>query len=69
MTYEEIKVYREKCGNIMWKGTVSAYFRANHSKLCRNCAFPQNFHTRKLDEIAVFYEVIKVELSPFVRNF
>ena len=24
-------------------------------KLCRNCAFPQNFHTRKLGEITVFY--------------
>ena len=23
-------------------------------KLCGNCAFPQNFHTRKLDEITVF---------------
>ena len=26
-------------------------------KLCRNCAFPQNFHTRKLGEITVFYAV------------
>ena len=24
-------------------------------KLCENCAFPQNFHTRKLGEITVFY--------------
>ena len=26
-------------------------------KLCRNCAFPQNFHTRTLGEISVFYAV------------
>ena len=25
------------------------------SKLCGNCVFPQNFHTRKLDEITVFF--------------
>ena len=24
-------------------------------KLCENCAFPQNFYTRKLHEIMVFY--------------
>ena len=27
------------------------------SKLCGNCAFPQNFHTRKLGEITIFYAV------------
>ena len=32
-------------------------FRANRSKLCGNCAFPQNFHTRKLGEIKVFFAV------------
>ena len=26
-------------------------------KLWGNCAFPQNFHTRKLGEITVFYAV------------
>ena len=40
---------------ILWKGKVSAYFRAIRPKLCGNRAFPQNFHTRKLDEITVFY--------------
>ena len=25
----------------------------------RNCAFPQNFHTRKLGEITVFFAVIR----------
>ena len=42
---------------ILWKGTVYAKFRANHPKLSRNCAFPQNFHTRKLGEITVFFAV------------
>ena len=29
----------------------------NHQKLCRKCAFPQNFRTWKLVEITVFYTV------------
>ena len=28
---------------------------ATRPKLCGNCAFPQNFHTRKLGEITAFY--------------
>ena len=40
---------------ILRKATVSAYFRAIRSKLCGNCAFPQNLHTKKLGEITVFY--------------
>ena len=40
---------------ILWKGTVSAYFRTIRSKLCRNCAFLQNFRTRKLGEITIFF--------------
>ena len=43
---------------ILWKGT------ANRPKLCGNCAFPQNFHTRKLGEITVFYDVIDVQQGP-----
>ena len=31
---------------------------ANRPKLYRNCAFPQNFHTRKLSEITVFHTVV-----------
>ena len=27
-------------------------------KLCENCAFPQFFDTKKLDDIMVFYAVI-----------
>ena len=33
-------------------------FTANCPKLSRNSAFPQNFHTRKLDEILIFYAVL-----------
>ena len=29
-------------------------FHLIHPKLCRNCAFPQNFHTRILGEITKF---------------
>ena len=30
-------------------------------KLCENCAFPQNLHTRKLGEITAFYAVLQME--------
>ena len=39
----------------LWKRTVSAEFWVIPSKLCGNCVFPQNFHTRKLSTISVFY--------------
>ena len=42
---------------ILWKDTVFAWFRAIRPKLCRNCVFPQNFHTIKLDEITGFFAV------------
>ena len=41
---------------ISWYGNF-AQFQANHSKLCGNCAFLQNFHIRKLGEITVIYVV------------
>ena len=30
---------------------------AIHLKLCGNCSFPENFYTRKLGEITVFFAV------------
>ena len=33
-------------------------------KLCGNCSFPQNLHTRKLGEITVFYVVCKFRTKP-----
>ena len=46
------------CGvEILWKRKVSAEFQVLNSKLCGNCAFPINFHTRKLGAISVFYAV------------
>ena len=42
---------------ILWKDRVSAEFRVIHPKLYGSFAFPQNFHTRKLDEITVFHAV------------
>ena len=51
---------------ILQKGTVSAEFRANHPKLCRNCAFPHNSYTRKLGEISVFYSVFAFNLNDYL---
>ena len=42
---------------ILWKGIVSAEFRANRPKLYGNCVFPQNLYNRKLGKITVFYAV------------
>ena len=42
---------------LVWIFCGKAQFRANRLKLCGNCAFPQNFHTRKLDEELVFFAV------------
>ena len=41
----------------LWKGTVSVEFWEIRPKLCGNCVFPQNFHTRNFGEISVFYAV------------
>ena len=38
-------------------GKISKKFRMSHLKLCGNCAFPQNFHTREVGEITVFFTV------------
>ena len=45
---------------LLWKFCGKAQFPEFHScpKLCGNCAFPQNFHTRKLGQITGFFAVI-----------
>ena len=49
----------------LWEGTVPAVFLVNRPKLCGNCAFPLNFHTKKLVEITVFYAVeVKSHFQP-----
>ena len=45
---------------ILWKRTVISEFRVICPKLYENCAFPQDFHTRKLGETMVFYAVTSV---------
>ena len=42
----------------MRKYTISAKFLVNNPKLNGNYAFPQNFRTRKLVEISIFYAVV-----------
>ena len=42
---------------LLWKFCGKAHFRrvwANCQELCRNCVFPQNFHTRKLGDYFSF---------------
>ena len=48
------------CENFMEAHSVHSL--TDHPKLCRNCAFSQNFHTRKLGEIMVLFEVLVWEM-------
>ena len=41
--------------------------KANHPKLCGNCAFEQNFHTKKLGEITLFFVVYSSICFPLRR--
>ena len=61
--------------NFIWKILVPAVSsfevkKEIRPKLCGNCAFPQNFHTRKLGEIRIFCAVLdfKVWLLFFVPS-
>ena len=47
----------------MRKGRVSVQFYLILPKLWGNCAFPQNFHTKKLGDITVFYQCLNIHLS------
>ena len=46
-----------KYRNSTWLPGVENLCRGTMRKLCGNCAFPQNFHTRNLDGITAFYAV------------
>ena len=41
---------------------------ANHPKLYKNCALPQNLYIRKLDEITVFFTAIFIIQETVVTN-
>ena len=50
---------------IRWCGDFVERHRRIWPKLCGNCAFSQNFCTRKLGEISVFYAVIPSSYGKF----
>ena len=50
---------------ILWKRTVSAKFPVNRAKLCGNYAFPQDFHTMKLNEVCAVYKTSETPQSNF----
>ena len=58
--------YRKIPNFLVWKFCGKAQFPHSFGRWCGNfverhsgnCAFPQNFHTRKLGEITVFYAVV-----------
>ena len=52
---------------ILWKRTVFARkFRSKCPKLWKSYAFPQNFHTRKPDEVSVFC-VVMLEYTALMK--
>ena len=57
--FREMFLFLKILLKILWKHRVYAEFRSIRLKLCGNCAFPQNFHTKKLGKITVVYTVIK----------
>ena len=63
------KNYKFPGVEILWEGIVSAELPVNRRKLCRNYAFPQNFHIRKLGEITVFYAVFCFSLEVEAPGF
>ena len=46
--------------------TIKILVAETFGKLCGNCAFPQNFHTRILGEITVFFAVYKYHLITLI---
>ena len=55
-------VEKEENTDIIARNTIiSPNFHKIRPKQCRNCAFPQNFHTNKLDETTVFYAVYEMD--------
>ena len=42
---------------LVWKFYGKIQFPHSFGRFGRNCAFPQNFHTRKLGEIKIFFLV------------
>ena len=52
---------------LAWNFCGKAQFWALCPKLCRNCAFPQNVHARKLGEITVFFALL-VRMSLFYNK-
>ena len=59
--FEKLRKYKDLEIQIvkMWKTktkTISHCVKYR-PKLCGNCAFPQNFHTRRSGEITIFYAV------------
>ena len=42
--------------------SICIHFHSERPKICGNWVFPENFHTRKLGEITVFYAVLHIRL-------
>ena len=54
----------------MWKFCGNGQFPQFWTILAfpQNCAFPQNFHTRKLGENSVFYAVLIIKIFGYCDN-
>ena len=50
-------LYCKNTVKILWKDTASAKFWVNLPKLYEKCVVPENFYTKKLGKISVFYAI------------
>ena len=65
---QRVKYHNFTKNFLVWK-FCRAQFERHSFSICGNCAFPQNFHTRKLGEIRIFYAVLLTKQSTNTQYF
>ena len=60
-----VNVYSLTCDRKIKQHFVAAIL----PKLCRNCAFPQNFHIKKLGQITHFAHCLQLKSHPFPLKY
>ena len=68
LTDRNAKITKISPNFLVWKRSEKAHFWANRPKLCGNCEFPQNIHTKKLGEIRLFDAMNVLQYHHVVRS-
>ena len=61
-------LHSEKHRNFTWFPDVEIFSKRHSFRLGGNCAFPQNFRTRKSGEITIFFAVLFIVFIIFIEN-